>query len=161
MTLKKPVGNLGKYPDKPLPESHITKTTPKGEIALNKMPVLREILSNVNELRMARQDFIDKIPTLEENVTLALDATKKFLLDLDDDEVRKIKINTVQDARCLTSIAKEFNDMLRTEMGLHNSIVKHEVELSLEQTKKVFKQLREVDKVFDYPLEEDAEEINT
>lgn len=105
----------------------------------------------------------DKSPVSEEIVVSGLSSMKEFMKELEDPQIRKLRLSTIQDAKALSSIIKEQNEILRVEQGKANSFVKHEVELSLDQTKKVFSDLRRIDPVFDYPLEEEeeGEEVNS
>lgn len=120
---------------------------------------LQKIIED-REKQITRKILKEKVPILKEIVALALDNTKSFLKELSDPEVRAVRLKTIRDARDLSQIALDLNGLLRLELGQSTQNVKHEVELSLDETKKVFDDLRRVDKVFEYPVI-DAEVVET
>jgi len=112
------------------------------------------------EKQITKRLLKEKVPVLKEIVNLALENTRTFLEELSDPEIRANRLKTIRDARDLSQIASDLNSLLRLELGQATQNVKHEVELSLDETKKVFDELRKVDKVFEYPVFE-AEIVET
>lgn len=120
---------------------------------------LKKVIEERNE-QICKKILVEKVPILTDIASMSLTHIKEWLLELDDPEVRQQRLKTVQDVRSLSAMTKELNEMLRLELGQSTLNVKHDVQLSLDQTKKIFSDLRQVDQVFDYPLEEDGEVID-
>lgn len=101
--------------------------------------------------------LLEKVPVLKQIVSRSLNAVKDWLEELSNDEVRHERLRSVSDVKNLASIATGLNEMLRLELGQSTHNISHDVKLSLDQTKKVFKDLIQVDEVFDYPQLEEIE----
>ena len=125
--------------------------------------ILRHGLEEAKEKRdkkLAQEVLKEKIPVLQAITRLSLNAVKDWLEEtVEDAALKAVRIANVRDVRALTSIAKELNEMLRLELGESTQNVKHDVEFSIDQTKKVLREIKSVDPIFDYPEIEDAEII--
>lgn len=102
----------------------------------------------------AKKEFFDeivgdKIPALKQIVGLSLHTVKEFLLELAQDKER-IKNLQVFEAKQLTTICTEVNQMLRLEVGESTQNVAV-VNYTFEDTKKVLKDLKAIDPIFEYP----------
>lgn len=96
-----------------------------------------------------------KVPFLKEVVGLSLNVVKDFLVDLTTNQDKKDAM-TAQDAKHITNIAKDLNELLRLELGEATQNI-HVVQHTLAETKIVLEDLRKKDKIFDYPEIEDGE----
>ena len=117
------------------------------------MPIIRAIISKAKAKQRADaiQDQIieevmeDKVPLLKDIVGLSLTHIKEFL-----SENPNAVPDNIQDAKALSSLAKDLNDLCRLESGLSTQNVEI-VKYSITQTQHIFEELKQIDPVFEYP----------
>lgn len=140
-------------------EDYINGLTPKQIAGKNSVSekVVRSIIAKVGLKSIAeehRQELFsktlqEKIPLLREVMGLTLLSLKDFLEALYSDEERKAAL-TVKEAKDLSSIAKDLNEIIRLELGQSTqniemvTKVEHDVTFILED-------LRKKDPFVDYP----------
>ena len=115
---------------------------------------VKEVADNLIQ-EVADNIYREKVPLAKEVVGLSLTALKEYLVDLNSNPAKKVKL-TPQDAKALCSVACELNNLLRLELGepTQNIAVVHH---SYAETKKIFDELRQKDEIFDYPELPDIE----
>lgn len=99
---------------------------------------------------LAKDVFSGKVPTLKSLVGLTISIAEEYLtkLSMDKDRLASLSLAEVKD---LTSIGKNWNEVLRLDLGEATSIENVKVVHSLEATENIFSKLREIDPVFEYP----------
>lgn len=94
----------------------------------------------------------EKVPILKEIVGESLTAIRDYLVELNNNPILKQKcLKSVSDLRSLASVGKDLNEMLRLDLGQATTIERKEVQLSVDQTKQIFAELKANDPVFEYP----------
>lgn len=117
---------------------------------LRKYSLFKHVKERNQEIK--EEILADKVPILKEIAQRSLSLLNEWLIETaNNPELRAARVNTVQDVKGLSNITKELNEMLRLELGQSTQNVAHVVEYSLEQTKQIFHELKEIDPVFEYP----------
>ena len=118
--------------------------------AISQKLALRKLVQERNS-EIKRELLEDKVPILKEIASLSLTALRDYLLEMTNPLVKEERIKTLSDAKILSSITKDLNEVLRLELGQATSIEKKDVQLSIDQTRQIFVELSQADPVFDYP----------
>jgi len=100
--------------------------------------------------------YQDKVPIIEQIVSLSLCQIRDFLLDLSTNEEKK-KCLSVRDVRDLSVMSTNLNETLRLELGKSTKNVEI-TEYSYHKVQVLLDDLRTIDPVFDYPQIEGSDE---
>jgi hypothetical protein len=119
---------------------------------------LKKLIDERND-KITTKILQEKVPLLNNITTLTLNALLEFVKELDDPEVRKKKIVTIADARGLSAIVKELNDVVRLELGKATQKIDVNHQMSLPEAQKVIDSIRAIDPIFDYPTIETSAEV--
>lgn len=122
-------------------------------MSMGLMEVKRVIEEEEVTVAIAKKQWGEKIPVMQDIVAMGLDGMRETLKEMADPEVRRRMVKGISELKSLMSVVEGLNMLIRLEEGKSTQNIANQHLHSFQETRAVLRDLATVDPVFEYNVD--------